>query len=111
MQELDPLFNEGSIGFSKFSKFLTEASSRGLVALKKRENGQYGVSPPSRVSPTNERDQGQSQGSNGGQKNTKSAHSRGGLDQSSSSDDPLKEAYQLLVAVLEDFQGIGHRMN
>ena len=35
MQELDPLFNERGMGFSKFSKFLAEASSRGLVALKK----------------------------------------------------------------------------
>ena len=46
MQELDPLFNERGMGFSKFSKFLAEASSRGLVALKKQENGQYEVKPP-----------------------------------------------------------------
>ena len=43
MQELDPSFDEGGIGFSKFSKFLAEASSRGLVHLKKLENGQYEV--------------------------------------------------------------------
>lgn len=43
MQELDPAFDEGSIGFSKFSKFLAEASSRGLVGLKKMENGQYEI--------------------------------------------------------------------
>lgn len=43
MQELDPAFEEGSIGFSKFSKFLAEASSRGLVSLRKLENGQYEV--------------------------------------------------------------------
>jgi uncharacterized protein (TIGR00288 family) len=48
MQELDPTFDEGSIGFSKFSKFLTEASSRGLVKLRKLDNGQYEVSPAAR---------------------------------------------------------------
>ena len=45
MQELEPTFDEGSLGFSKFSKFLAEASSRGLVQLKKLENGQYEVGP------------------------------------------------------------------
>lgn len=44
MQELDPSFDEGGIGFSKFSKFLAEASSRGLIVLKKMENGQYEIS-------------------------------------------------------------------
>jgi uncharacterized protein (TIGR00288 family) len=43
MQELDPAFDEGSLGFSKFSKFLAEASSRGLLTLRKLENGQYEV--------------------------------------------------------------------
>ena len=43
MQEIDPSFDEGSLGFSKFSKFLTEASSRGVVKLRKLENGQYEV--------------------------------------------------------------------
>ncbi|MEX2465912.1 MAG: NYN domain-containing protein [Gemmatimonadota bacterium] len=46
MQEIDPNFDEGGLGFSKFSKFLTEASSRGLVKLKKLENGQYEIEPP-----------------------------------------------------------------
>lgn len=45
MQEIDPTFDEGSIGFSKFSKFLSEASSRGLIRLQKMENGQYEVEP------------------------------------------------------------------
>ncbi len=43
MQEMDPTFDEKSIGFSKFSKFLAEASSRGLVRLRKLENGQYEI--------------------------------------------------------------------
>ena len=46
MQEIDPNFDEGSLGFSKFSKFLAEASSRGLVKLKKMDNGQYEIEPP-----------------------------------------------------------------
>jgi uncharacterized protein (TIGR00288 family) len=45
MQEMDTNFDEGSIGFSKFSRFLAEASSRGIVQLKKLENGQYEVGP------------------------------------------------------------------
>jgi uncharacterized protein (TIGR00288 family) len=43
MQELDPTFDEREIGFSKFSKFLAEAASRGLLKLQKMENGQYEV--------------------------------------------------------------------
>ena len=45
MVELDPGFDEGEYGFSKFSRFLTEASSRGLVQIKKLENGQHEVTP------------------------------------------------------------------
>jgi uncharacterized protein (TIGR00288 family) len=45
MQEIDPSFDEGGLGFSKFSKFLTEASSRGLVKLRKLDNGQYEIEP------------------------------------------------------------------
>ena len=45
MIELDPGFDEGEYGFSKFSRFLTEASSRGLLQIKKLENGQHGVAP------------------------------------------------------------------
>jgi uncharacterized protein (TIGR00288 family) len=43
MQELDPTFDEGAIGFSKFSKFLAEAASRGVLKLQKMENGQYEI--------------------------------------------------------------------
>lgn len=46
MIEIDASFDEGNFGFSKFSKFLSEASSRNLVALRKLENGQYEVQPP-----------------------------------------------------------------
>jgi len=45
MQEIDPTFDESGHGFSKFSKFLAEAASRGLVKLQKLDNGQYEVAP------------------------------------------------------------------
>ena len=44
MREIDKGFNEAEHGFPKFSKFLAEASSRGLVKLRKMENGQYEIS-------------------------------------------------------------------
>lgn len=47
MIELDSSFDEGTFGFSKFSRFLTEAASKNLVDLRKMENGQYEVGPPS----------------------------------------------------------------
>ncbi|MFO7893582.1 MAG: NYN domain-containing protein [Longimicrobiales bacterium] len=45
MLDLDPSFDEGEIGYSKFNKFLVEASSRNKLALKKLDNGQYEVQP------------------------------------------------------------------
>lgn len=45
MIEIDATFDEGNFGYSKFSRFLSEAGSRGLVVLKKLENGQYEVLP------------------------------------------------------------------
>ncbi len=46
MLELSPGFEESKFGFSKFSKFLAEAASRGLLRLRKLENGQHEVLPP-----------------------------------------------------------------
>ncbi|MHB1328565.1 MAG: NYN domain-containing protein [Gemmatimonadales bacterium] len=45
MQQIDPNFDERNAGFSRFSKFVTEAASRGLITVTKLENGQYEVSP------------------------------------------------------------------
>jgi uncharacterized protein (TIGR00288 family) len=45
MLDLDPSFDEGEIGYSKFNKFLTEAASRNKLALRKLGNGQYEVQP------------------------------------------------------------------
>ncbi|HEX2716761.1 MAG TPA: NYN domain-containing protein [Gemmatimonadaceae bacterium] len=47
MQEIDPSFDEGDLGFSKFSKFTMEAAHKGLVNVTRLENGQLEVAPPS----------------------------------------------------------------
>jgi uncharacterized protein (TIGR00288 family) len=44
MLEIDPGFDEKSFGFSKFSRFVTEAAQKGLLSLRKMENGQYEIS-------------------------------------------------------------------
>ena len=46
MIELSPGFDERSIGFKNFSKFLVEAANKGLVAIQRGANGQYKVAPP-----------------------------------------------------------------
>ncbi len=43
--ELDPNFDEKTMGFSKFNRFVTEASNRGLLTLQKMENGQFEIRP------------------------------------------------------------------
>ena len=45
MLEIDSTFDEGGYGFSKFSRFVTEAASRNIITLKKMPNGQYEVAP------------------------------------------------------------------
>jgi uncharacterized protein (TIGR00288 family) len=45
--EMDPTFDEKALGFQKFNKFLQEAASRGLLSLRKQDNGQFEVGPPS----------------------------------------------------------------
>jgi uncharacterized protein (TIGR00288 family) len=46
MQELDPSFDEKSLGYSKFSRFCTDAAQRGLLSAHKLENGQLEVDVP-----------------------------------------------------------------
>jgi uncharacterized protein (TIGR00288 family) len=41
MLDLDPAFDEKKIGYSKFSRFVQEAATKGVVRLRKGENGQY----------------------------------------------------------------------
>ena len=43
MLSMDRSFDEGQLGFSKFSQFLTHAEEGGVVSLKKLETGNYEV--------------------------------------------------------------------
>ncbi|MDH4348916.1 MAG: NYN domain-containing protein [Gemmatimonadota bacterium] len=43
MQQLDSTFDERNAGFSRFSKFVLEASRRGLLKSTKLDNGQYEI--------------------------------------------------------------------
>ncbi len=45
MQQIDPSFDESNAGFNRFSKFVTEAGTRGLIKVIKQENGQLDVAP------------------------------------------------------------------
>ncbi len=48
MQQIDPHFDERNAGYNRFSKFVTEAGSRGLIKVAKLDNGQFEVGPPAR---------------------------------------------------------------
>ncbi|MBA3557288.1 MAG: NYN domain-containing protein [Gemmatimonadaceae bacterium] len=50
MQDIDSNFDEKNIGMSKFSRFVQEASTKGLIKLTRMENGQLEVSPTDRTS-------------------------------------------------------------
>ena len=43
MQEIDPTFDEKNLGISKLSKFCQEAASKGLLSVRRMENGQLEV--------------------------------------------------------------------
>jgi uncharacterized LabA/DUF88 family protein len=43
MLELDSSFDEKDLGYTKFNRFLTEASSKGILQLRRIGNGQYEV--------------------------------------------------------------------
>jgi uncharacterized protein (TIGR00288 family) len=43
MQQIDPSFDESNAGYNRFSKFVTEAGTRGLIKVIKQENGQLDV--------------------------------------------------------------------
>ena len=46
MMELSPGFDERSLGFKSFSKFLVAASKKGLVEIQRGQNGQYLIGSP-----------------------------------------------------------------
>jgi len=45
MQQLDANFDERNAGFNRFSKFVSEAGTRGLLKITKLDNGQFEVGP------------------------------------------------------------------
>ncbi len=45
MMELLPGFDERSLGFKSFTKFLIEAANKGLLQIERGENGQYNIAP------------------------------------------------------------------
>ena len=119
MQELDSSFDEGSLGFSKFSKFLAEASSRGLVKLRKLENGQYEVDASkgrsrrasgddSRV--RRERGRGARRDRRPAQSSPPGEVDAGGSKPAMSdvaASDPLKDAYAVLTDALQELRQAG----
>lgn len=51
MQDIDATFDEKDYGYSKFSKFVSDASEKGLVTITKLENGQLEVGPAGSAPP------------------------------------------------------------
>jgi uncharacterized protein (TIGR00288 family) len=45
MQQIDTNFDERNAGYNRFSKFVIEASNKGLIKVHKLDNGQFEVSP------------------------------------------------------------------
>jgi uncharacterized protein (TIGR00288 family) len=119
MQEIDPTFDEKAIGFSKFSKFLSEAASRGLLELIKVGNGQYDVGSAKGGSggsggSTRSGSSGSSRGrrGRGGRGGRSSAQTESPPDQSAdvaapTAGDPLEDAYGLLRSALERLRDAG----
>lgn len=94
MREIDKGFNEAEHGFPKFSKFLAEASSRGLVKLRKMENGQYEVSAGKKKRRRGRREDSES--SRKGRPATETPRSNEPVE----SGDPIEHAYALLREAL-----------
>lgn len=130
MIELDPSFDEGSFGFSKFSRFLTEAASKKLVDLRKMENGQYEISPASgkgssggggrsrrddrkddrkedRRSRSRDRSSGRGRDEGRGRSAPEADEGEAVQAPPESGGDPLQDAYALLVRSLEALRDDG----
>ncbi|GMR13491.1 MAG: hypothetical protein BMS9Abin29_1701 [Gemmatimonadota bacterium] len=120
MMELDGNFDEGSFGFSKFSRFMTEASNRGLVKLQKLPNGQYEVTPgraggsretakedkPERR-PRGGRARGRSAPPAAPERKNAAPTPTEAPSEAPSDSDPLRAAYELLEQALAALKDIG----
>jgi len=127
MIEIDPSFDEGNFGYSKFSKFLSEAAGRDLVSLRKMENGQYEIQPqgkekhdgggrgrggPSRRQENRDRSRGErsgdgERGRSRADASAKEKEKKGpppkeepSADKPRKEEDPLRAAYDLLCTAL-----------
>ncbi|HSW28304.1 MAG TPA: NYN domain-containing protein [Longimicrobiales bacterium] len=126
MQEIDPTFDEGGHGYSKFSKFLAEASSKGLIRLHKLDNGQYEVGPPRGArmrkeegeerEPRRERERERGRGRGEGRdrevrerapREDAAEAAAPAAHESVASDDPLKAGYALMVRALGELRESG----
>ncbi len=108
MQELDPSFDEGSIGFSKFSKFLAEAASRGLVGLKKMENGQYEITATKARSSRRQSGRPRSRrGARGSSQDLSSSSAEVATGAGDEEKEGLAQAYEALRGVLSDLHEAG----
>ncbi len=123
MLEISPNFAESKYGFSKFGRFLAEAASRGLVRLRKLENGQHEVLPPGArprddaagVPSARPRARGPAAESEKGPRRERAGAARQGTERRESGSrqegragteavdaDPLKRAYALLRRALRE---------
>ncbi len=101
MQEIDPTFDEKNYGFSRFSKFVSEAASKGLIHLTKLDSGQFEVTLGAGVAePAADRD--------GGQRASREPRERDKPRESRAPREPrrgLGEAFGLLKQALGRFGG------
>jgi uncharacterized protein (TIGR00288 family) len=84
MQQIDQNFDEKNAGFNRFSKFMQEAATRGLVTLNKMENGQFEVAPAKGAATTGQAPAAPSR-----------SRSRRGSASRSAPKDPVKEAVKV----------------
>jgi uncharacterized protein (TIGR00288 family) len=87
MLEMDPGFDEKEYGYSKFNRFLAEASSKGLLRLQRIENGQYEVAPADGVRSAGRGGERRRRGRRGGRER----ESRGGKAETSQARAPARE--------------------
>ncbi len=114
MQEIDPNFDEKDVGFSRFSKFVQEASQRGYLRLTKLDNGQFEVDigsnanvppgtelPPVTAQPAESRGEGDSGRRRRGREGDRAAQTR------EAKGTTLAQAFELLRQILLDLGAIG----
>jgi uncharacterized protein (TIGR00288 family) len=110
MQEIDPTFSEKDAGFSKYSKFLQEASRRGLLRLVKLENGQYEivVGANANVPPDVERELDRPEREAPPAPRRRGGRGRGASAPAAAAEGlPLSEAFDLLRRALTEIGAVG----